>query len=67
MDELTVHAEVMGAAYDTMDLAGGERKILKRIKDSIGVTTRVMLHGPGEVERSLTGKAKRIVDRRPKA
>jgi phenylacetate-CoA ligase len=66
MDELTVHAEVMGAAYDTMDLAGGERKILKRIKDSIGVTTRVMLHGPGEVERSLTGKAKRIVDRRPK-
>jgi phenylacetate-CoA ligase len=67
MDGLTVHAEITAEAEGTADLAAGERQILKHIKDTIGVTTRVELHAPGSLERSLTGKAKRIVDRRPKA
>ena len=66
MDELTVHAEV----HDLIDIAEtkipGEKQITKRIKDIIGVSTKVVLHGPGEIERSLTGKARRVIDLRPK-
>jgi phenylacetate-CoA ligase len=39
--------------------------VMSRIKDTIGLTTRVIIEAPGAVERSL-GKARRLVDRRPK-
>jgi len=32
----------------------------------IGVSSKVVLHAPDTLERSLTGKAKRVVDHRPK-
>lgn len=67
MDELTVHAELLEHEVDDATKATGERHITKRIKDVIGVTTTVVLHYPGEIERSLTGKAKRLVDLRPKS
>lgn len=67
MDELTVHAELLEHEVDDATKATGERHITKRIKDVIGVTTNVVLHYPGEIERSLTGKARRLVDLRPKA
>lgn len=67
MDELIVHAET----HEFIDLddtkMAGEKQIIKRIKDVIGVSTKVVLHNPGEVERSLTGKARRLVDLRPKS
>jgi phenylacetate-CoA ligase len=36
-----------------------------RIKDTIGLTTHVVVEPPGTVERSV-GKARRVLDRRPK-
>lgn len=66
MDDLIVHAET----HEFIDLyetkSNGEKQISKRIKDVIGVSTKVVLHNPGEIERSLTGKARRLVDLRPK-
>ena len=67
LDELTVHVE-MGS-----DLAyGGQEarhaaasKLEHNIKAYIGVTSTVRLALPGGVERSV-GKAKRIMDKRPK-
>ncbi|HTT12302.1 MAG TPA: phenylacetate--CoA ligase PaaK [Burkholderiaceae bacterium] len=67
LDELTVHVE-MGP-----DLAQGSqearhesaRKLEHQIKAYIGVSAVVRLALPAGIERSL-GKAKRIVDRRPK-
>jgi phenylacetate-CoA ligase len=67
LDELTVHVE-MGA-----DLAHGAqearheaaRKLEHNIKAYIGLNAVVRLAIPGGVERSL-GKAKRVIDRRPK-
>ncbi|MGE5160948.1 MAG: AMP-binding protein, partial [Betaproteobacteria bacterium] len=67
LDELTVHVE-MGS-----DLAYGSqqarheaaRKLEHNIKAYIGVTATVRLALPGGVERSV-GKAKRILDKRPK-
>lgn len=66
MDEMTVHAEIREEAYGSADLDACSRTILKRIKDTIGVTTRIALHEPGGIERTATGKARRVVDRRPK-
>jgi len=67
LDELTVHVE-MGAA-----LAGGSQasrqaaagKLEHAIKAYIGVSCEVKLALPMALERSV-GKARRIVDRRPK-
>ena len=66
MDELTVHAEAQQIVELAETKASGEKQITKRIKDVIGVSTKVILHNPGEIERSLTGKARRVVDLRPK-
>lgn len=67
MDELIVHAELLETVQDESLKHAGEQQITKRIKDVIGVTTTVVLHHPGEIERSLTGKARRLVDLRPKS
>jgi phenylacetate-CoA ligase len=65
LDEMTVHVESRpdfwgGGAPDhvAVDLA-------TRIKDLIGVSARVVVEAPGDIERSL-GKARRVVDKRPK-
>ncbi len=64
LDEMTVVVErspVAGAADG--DAAGA--KLAHLIKALIGVTAEVRVVPPGSVERSL-GKAKRVVDKRPK-
>ncbi len=66
MDEMTVHAEIREEVYGEVDVDATGKRILKRIKDTIGITTRIALHEPGGIERTATGKAKRILDRRPK-
>ncbi|WP_296582628.1 phenylacetate--CoA ligase PaaK [Xanthobacter sp.] len=66
MDEMTVHAEIREEVYGEVDVDATGKRILKRIKDTIGITTRISLHEPGGIERTATGKAKRILDRRPK-
>jgi phenylacetate-CoA ligase len=38
-----------------------------RIKTLVGISTRVMVLAPESIERTLTGKARRVVDLRPKA
>jgi phenylacetate-CoA ligase len=67
LDELTVHvemkAELAGAAADAHAVCAG--KLEHNIKAYVGVTATVRLAAPTGIERSL-GKAKRIVDKRPK-
>ena len=67
LDELTVHVEMGQAlAFASQDARhASARKLEHNIKNLIGVTATVRLAIPGGVERSI-GKAKRIVDRRPK-
>ncbi len=40
-----------------------ETKVMKNIKEFLGVTAKVKLVNPKEIERSV-GKAKRIIDKR---
>ncbi len=43
------------------------REVQQRIKTLCGVSTDVQVGKPDSVERTLVGKARRVVDRRPKA
>ena len=40
-------------------------RLVSRIKDRIGTTARVEVRDPGGIERSV-GKARRVVDERPR-
>jgi phenylacetate-CoA ligase len=40
--------------------------VQQRIKTLVGITTRVEVLLSGSIERTLTGKARRVVDRRPR-
>src|SRR5215831_10991831 len=64
LDELTVLVErATGTGAATGEAAGAQ--LAQKIKNLIGVTAEVRVVQPGGVERS-TGKAKRVIDKRPK-
>src|SRR6516165_11477026 len=65
MDEVAVHVEARPAYFDPVLLEAEAKVVVARIKDTIGLTTRVVVDPPGTIERSL-GKARRVVDQRPK-
>ena len=67
LDELDVVVETRTSAgqLPAMELAELERQAEHLIKAYVGVTTRVRVVEPGTIERSQ-GKAKRILDLRPK-
>ena len=62
LDDLRVFVEGQPGGNDAEE---GARHLEHAIKSTIGVSVSVELVAPGGVERSL-GKAKRIVDKRPK-
>jgi phenylacetate-CoA ligase len=65
LDEVAVHCELLpqhaSAAPDEI-----ARELQHRIKTLCGVSTRVRVGAPDSVERTLVGKARRVVDKRPK-
>ena len=65
MDAMRVNVEAMPDAADSLSKAAAARMLSKRIKDSAGVSTEVIVSDPGSVPRS-EGKAVRVIDNRPK-
>jgi phenylacetate-CoA ligase len=65
LDEVEVRCEVLPehASADRADIA---KQLQHRIKTLIGVSTRVDVGLPESIERTLVGKARRVVDKRPK-
>ena len=66
MDALEVRVEAradFAADYERAEMA---KQVTKRIKDVIGVRCAVDVVRPHEIERSASGKARRLVDNRPK-
>jgi len=61
--KVIVEAKTEAADADTRAAAGAE--LVRHVKSRIGVTTEVEVAPPGAVDRSL-GKARRIIDLRPK-
>ncbi|HEX4884390.1 MAG TPA: phenylacetate--CoA ligase PaaK [Casimicrobiaceae bacterium] len=64
LDEVTIHVErTPQSGYAEGDDAG--RRLEHLVKSLIGISAEVRVAAPGTIERSI-GKAKRVVDRRPK-
>ncbi len=63
MDEVTIEVEAQPHALEPAVLEAEAFAITVRIKERIGLTTRVAIQPPGTIERSL-GKARRVVDQR---
>ncbi|CCH47582.1 phenylacetate--CoA ligase family protein [Pseudodesulfovibrio piezophilus] len=68
LDTLEVQVEVNEAMFsdEIKSLQRVESKVMKNIKEFLGVTAKVKLVEPKSIERSL-GKAKRIIDNRDEA
>ncbi len=62
--EIMVEARPDHAAADARAAAG--TRLADLVKERIGVTARCAVTEPGSIERSL-GKAKRVIDKRPKS
>jgi phenylacetate-CoA ligase len=64
MDSMTVAVECEPGTSDE-EREDAARQLGYHVKEMIGVTARIEVRDPGEIERSV-GKARRVVDRRPK-
>jgi phenylacetate-CoA ligase len=65
LDELQVLCELLPAHAQT-DRAGVSHALRERIKTLIGVTATVSVGAPDSIERTLVGKARRVIDKRPR-
>ncbi|MFO1269058.1 MAG: phenylacetate--CoA ligase PaaK [Rubrivivax sp.] len=65
LDEVEVLAEVV-PVHAMADREAIGRDLQHRIKTLIGVSTRVNIGLPDSIERTLVGKARRVIDRRPR-
>jgi len=66
MDEVTIHVEARPSHVGEADRLAQADLLCTHIKDVVGITTRVVVADPGRIERSL-GKARHVIDHRPKA
>lgn len=66
MDEITVHCEAAPGHAEEAERRAAAAELRHHVKSIVGVSARIDVGTPGSVERSA-GKAKRVVDRRPKA
>ena len=65
LDAITVVVEARPEASDQSVRAACNRDLATRIKAQVGVTADINTVEPGKIERSI-GKAKRVIDLRPK-
>jgi phenylacetate-CoA ligase len=65
MDTMTVFAEARHEHWDGQGLPDHSRRLVERIKDTIGISVAVTIQAPETIERSV-GKARRVIDKRPK-
>jgi phenylacetate-CoA ligase len=65
MDGVTVHVEAQPGAVDPSLLDAEATLAVARIKQRVGLTVTLIIESSGVIERSL-GKAKRVLDRRPR-
>jgi phenylacetate-CoA ligase len=65
MDDMIVHVEASPEAADADARAAAAKELAHHIKSVVGVSTKIDVADPDSVQRS-EGKAKRVVDSRPK-
>ncbi len=66
LDTVEVRCEVQpgvsAAEHELSEIAGW---VQHRVKTLVGITTTVTVLTPDSIERTLTGKARRVIDKRP--
>ena len=65
LDEMLIRAEARPEQWGGGGLEAEAERLAAQIKGTIGVTARVAIGAPGTIERS-GGKARRVVDKRPR-
>jgi phenylacetate-CoA ligase len=65
LDAMQVRCEVL-PAHAATDRAAIGAALEQRIKTLIGVSTTVSVEVPDSIERTLVGKARRVIDKRPR-
>ncbi len=69
LDNLEVRCEVQRELSNTLsqaDIAAISKELQHRIKTNVGVSTRITVMGFDSIPRTQTGKARRVIDERPK-
>ena len=67
LDAVEVRCELQMAAVGQADVGAIAKSLQHRIKTLVGVSTKVHIGAPDSIERTLVGKARRVVDQRPKS
>ncbi len=65
LDVMTIHVEAIPDCASDHDRKASAAELSHHIKSVIGVSAKIDVSEPGQIERSA-GKAKRVVDNRPK-
>jgi phenylacetate-CoA ligase len=65
MDTLTVHVEARSGLGEDEARKAAASSLAHAVKNIVGISIRALVTDPGAIERSM-GKAKRVVDHRPK-
>ncbi|MEB0059764.1 phenylacetate--CoA ligase PaaK [Variovorax sp. LG9.2] len=67
LDQVEVHCELQptGSAITEGDRSAIAQWVQHRVKTLIGISTQVRVFDPNSIERTQTGKARRVVDTRP--
>ena len=66
LDQVEVHCELQSGPVTEGDREEIARWIQHRVKTLVGISTRVRVFDPDSIERTQTGKARRVVDTRPR-
>jgi len=68
LDTVEVRCEVQPNAGSTAEheLREIANWVQHRVKTLVGISTTVTVLGPDSIERTLTGKARRVIDKRPR-
>jgi phenylacetate-CoA ligase len=66
LDSVEVRCELQPSAVGSANVGELTRTLQHRIKTLIGVSTKVVIGAPETIERTLVGKARRVIDQRPK-
>ena len=66
LDQIEVHCEVRSGPVTEEDRAEIASWVAHRVKTLVGISTQVRVFDPDSIERTQTGKARRVVDTRPR-
>ena len=66
LDEVEVLTELQSASVSAEQVLALSAALQLRIKNLVGISAKVSVLAPGAIERTQTGKSRRVVDKRMK-